>query len=428
MTWLQRYRLRHFLKTSFWIWPAATLVATAIALPAVRWLDYQLGWRWLDFTPDGARAILGALSASMLTFLVFVLSAMLLVVQLASAQLTPRIIAMSFAAAPPKVLLSVLLFSYGFGVGVLGRIEGGRVPQMSVFIVIASNVSSIALFIWFVQNMGTRLRPISVLSDLSEVVRRVIESVYPRPFTVAGSEQASRPPEPPLHDARVIAYGGASGVLQAFGEAPLVRMAQAADCIIEMLPQVGEFVSGGDPLFRIHGAGRRIDVKALHQAVAVGPERTLEQDPAFAFRIMVDIASRALSPAINDPTTAVMAIDQIHRVLRWVGTRHLDAGMIRDSEGKLRLIVPAPQWEDLVCLAVSEIRMFGAGSLQIPRRLRAMLEHLMEVLPAPRTPALAQELALLETAVEHDYAEGEDRHRAETGDRQGLGGSSSRHL
>ena len=92
----------------------------------------------------------------------------------------------------------------------------------------------------------------------------------------------------------------------AFGIKELVATAQAADTIIELVPQVGDFVSHRDPLFRIYPADRHIDEQVLHQMVAIGRSRTLEQDPAFAFRIMVDIASRALSPAINDPTTAVL--------------------------------------------------------------------------------------------------------------------------
>ncbi|HLA80112.1 MAG TPA: DUF2254 family protein [Thermoleophilia bacterium] len=97
MSWLQRYRVRRFLMTSFWVGPVGVLLATVIAVPGIRWLDYKLGWQLLNFTPDGARAILSGLSSSMLTFLVFVLSALLLAVQLASAQMTPRIIAMAFS-------------------------------------------------------------------------------------------------------------------------------------------------------------------------------------------------------------------------------------------------------------------------------------------------------------------------------------------
>ena len=200
--------------------------------------------------------------------------------------------------------------------------------------------------------------------------------------------------------------------------------AQQADCVIELLPQVGDFVTRDDPLFRVYPANSDIDEAALHHMVAFGPERTMEQDPAFAFRIMVDIAARALSPAMNDPTTAVLALDQLHRLLRYIGQKQLDSGRVFDGQGKLRLLYSTPQWEDFVMLAVSEIRLFGASSLQVPRRLQAMLEHLIAVLPEARTPALRQELALLHSAVERAYLEAEDRRRAETSDRQGIGGSS----
>jgi len=131
-----------------------------------------------------------------------------------------------------------------------------------------------------------------------------------------------------------------------------------------------------------------------------------------------------LSPAINDPTTAVLALDQLHRLLRYVGLKQLDSGQVSDGQGKLRLLYYTPQWDDFVLLAVSEIRLFGASSLQIPRRLQALLEHLIAVLPEERTPALRQELTLLHRAVAEGYREAEDRRRAAISDRQGVGGSS----
>ena len=160
--------------------------------------------------------------------------------------------------------------------------------------------------------------------------------------------------------------------------------------------------------------------------VAFGPERTLRQDPLFAFRIMVDIAARALSPAINDPTTAVLAIDQIHRLLRYAGGKNLDSGRVVDRDGRLRLIFPTPDWENIVDLALTEIRQYGATSIQVARRLRAMLEHLIDRLPQARTAALRRELDLLEKSVARSFADPEDRRRANIGDLQGLGGSSSR--
>ena len=135
----------------------------------------------------------------------------------------------------------------------------------------------------------------------------------------------------------------------------------------------------------------------------------MEQDPRFAFRIMVDIANKALSPAINDPTTAVLALDQIHRLLMYVGVRRLDAGQTRDAQGRLRLYYGTPDWPDFVSLAVTEIRHYGGSSMQVARRLQAMLEHLLDVLPEARKMALQQEVSLLHCAIQRSFPDVEDR-------------------
>jgi uncharacterized membrane protein len=223
---------------------------------------------------------------------------------------------------------------------------------------------------------------------------------------------------------RVVEYTGRSGTFLAFGAVELVEAARKSDCVIELIPQVGDFVPNGDPLFRIYPADREIDPAALMRMVAFGAERTLEQDPAFAFRIMVDIAARALSPAVNDPTTAVLALDQLHRDLLYLGRRELSSGAATDDSGKVRVVYPTPSWEDFVALATNEIRLFGANSIQVARRLNAMLEHLAGALPEPRQPPLREELAMLQRAVERAFPDERDRKRAHTGDLQGIGHSS----
>ena len=153
----------------------------------------------------------------------------------------------------------------------------------------------------------------------------------------------------------------------------------------------------------------------------------MEQDPMFAFRMIVDIASKGLSPAINDPTTAVLALDQLHHLLRHVGSRRLDDEKVRDATGRIRLIYRTPDWEDFVRLAVTEIRQFGGSSIQIARRLRAMLENLIETLPEERAEALRQELKLLKKSAERFFQEPEDRDLADVSDSQGVGGTRERH-
>ena len=134
----------------------------------------------------------------------------------------------------------------------------------------------------------------------------------------------------------------------------------------------------------LHDGAIAVDDSAVQSSVAFGPERTLEQDPMFAFRIIVDIALKALSPAINDPTTAVLALDQMHRLLRMVGQRKLRGEVIVDGSGRPRVMFRTPNWEHYVQVACSEIRACGAGNLQVARRMRAMLENLRRTLPEHR--------------------------------------------
>src|SRR5262249_13506686 len=150
--------------------------------------------------------------------------------------------------------------------------------------------------------------------------------------------------------------------------------------------------------------------RLLHH-IALGAERTIEQDPAFPFRIIVDIASKALSPAINDPTTAVLALDQLHHLLRNVGLRRLDTGLTRDRDGRLRLVYATPDWETFVALALTEVRQFGATSIQVTRRMHALLEDLVAVLPPERHPALRAEMRRLHGAIERAFSDPEDRTR-----------------
>jgi uncharacterized membrane protein len=201
----------------------------------------------------------------------------------------------------------------------------------------------------------------------------------------------------------------------------LAQLAERNVCVIELIPQVGDFVATGGPLLRIYGANNIADAELQH-SIAMAAERTLEQDPAFAFRVIVDIADKALSPAINDPTTGVLAIDQIQFLLQEVGKRDLTAGTVSDVNGNVRLVYRIPDWEDFVLLGVAEIRHYGAGSMQIMRRLRAMLEDLIKFLPADRAPLLQEQLELLHATVKREFDDPRDREQAEIPDSHGLGG------
>jgi uncharacterized membrane protein len=423
MTWLDRYRIRHYIRNSIVVLPVLGIVAGITTIRLLHSVEQQLGWP-SSLSPEAARIVVGTLSAAMLTFIVFLSSTLLLAVQLASGQLTPRIIAFVFRDPVTKFSLTVFVYSFTLSLAVLIRIED-RVPGLTSRLAIWGCVASLCTFFYLIDHVGKVLRPSGVLKAIGAKGRQVIESVYPRRYGEL-PEQPRDVADFPNEEAAQITPSSRGGVVLAFDMQGLGLLAIKADCLIEMLPQVGDFVAAENPIFRIYHGGETLSADALCHYVALGQERTIDQDPAQAFRIIVDIASKALSPAINDPTTAVLAIDQIHHLLGKVGGRHLDEGVIRDKRGRVRLIYRTPGWEDFVHLAVTEIRHFGGQSIQVVRRLRSMLENLIETVPEERAVLLRQELNILQRTAERYFLEPEDRALASGSDSQGVGGTSER--
>lgn len=421
MSWAFRKRLRSFLRSSLWVVPAFSTLAAFLSVPLLRILDRRLGFQFFRFSPDGARAAAAIVSAAMLSFVVLFFSVLLLTVQIASSTLSPRIIARPYRSRVLKASLGLFVFTLIYSMAVVARGTEGNIGQLATAMVIVLTVVSICVFLYVVEHVSKELRPATVMADIAAEGVKVIKEVYPRIF-----EQGTLDNQP--SDASfgtptlVIRHTGKPGVVQSLDIETLLDLATRADCTIEVVPQVGDFVASDDPVFRLYGGGSEIRSGDILQHIALERERTLEQDPAFAFRIIVDIASKALSPAINDPTTAVLALDQIHNLLREVGLRRLDTGSIHDSTGKARLVYRTPDWEDFVGLAVTEIRQFGAGSTQVVRRMRAMLENLIPLLLPCRSSALRQELELLKSTVDRGFLVPLDRTRADLSDFQGLGG------
>jgi uncharacterized membrane protein len=418
MTWLQRFRVRHYLRNSISVFPLIALVGGLALARLLLLLEARLGWAG-TLDPDSVRAVLGTLAGAIFTFIVFVCSALLLVVQLASAQLTPRMIAMLFRDTVTKVTLAVFVFTFSFAVSALVRV-GDSAPPITANIAGWCAVSCICLFIYLIDHIGQLLRPSGALRSVASQAHEVIDSVYPHGFEDAPAASAVVETMSDNTPVRTV-VSTRNGVVLAFDIKGIVTMAARHGCLVELVPQVGNYVSPGDTLFQIYG-GADFPAEKLLQAIAIGMERTMEQDPSFGFRVIVDIASKGLSPAINDPTTAVLSIDRIHHLLRHIGKRRLDGGKVRDSSGQVRLIYHTPVWEDYVALAITEIRHFGASSIQVARRLRGMLENLIKTLPEQRLPPLRQELSMLKKSAERFFHEPEDRAMADVSDLLGLGG------
>lgn len=419
MNWIIRYRLKLYINNSMWILPVISIVAGLLSVALLNRIEAALGWN-MNLSAETGRSVMGTIASSMFSLVVIGSSTVLVAVQLASAQLTPRLIALIYRNPMKKACISVFVFTFTFSVGALVRI-GNTVPFITGYVAAYGFLINIALFLYFIDSMGKTLRPSSVVRSVALAARGVIRDVYPRKLGEGPSPSPRAIADWHAEHHRVV-LNRSDGVILAFDLKGLVTRAESSNCIIELVPEIGDFAADGTPLFRIYEGGDDLDDDELRRMVAVGQERTLEQDPMFAFRIIVDIASKALSPAINDPTTAVLAIDQIHHLLRDIGLRQLSDGREEDSRGRLRLMYRTPSWEQIVRLSTTEIRLYGRDSIQVMRRLRAMLENLIETLPAHRVPLLEQELSRLRSSSRRMFAEVDDQILTDTGDLQGMGG------
>ncbi len=407
MLWSRVYALRSYIRSSLWIVPFISLLLYAVVIRMVYAID-RTAWQ----PPGGAwgvsgtQSILETIITLMLTFIVFTFGSLLVAIQVAGGQLTPRIIATTLLRDNTiRFTVGLFTFTLLFATGVLARLET-KVPPGIGFIAALLGFCSIAAFLYLIDYAARLLRPVSIIWRVGEQGSAVIDSVYPQLHEDVGVATGPRQRLPSPD--RIVRHHGKSAILLAVNLKALVAEAQKANGIIELVPRVGDFVASGEVVFRLYGNASSIDDRLLRGSVAFGPERTIEQDSTFAFRIIVDIAIKALSKAINDPTTAVLAIDQLQRLLSMVGERHLQDERIEDTSGNLRVVFNTPNWQDFVQVSFSEIRLYGAENFQIARRLRAMIQTLVATLPEDRRPALYAELDLLDRTIEKLHAFPED--------------------
>jgi uncharacterized membrane protein len=424
LLWSRFFRATSYLRSALWIIPFIAIVLVLAITPPLRVLDELLGWRISGLGAAGAQSLYETTITLTLSFLVFTFGSLLVAIQVAGGQLTPRVIAtILLRDNVVRYSVGIFVFTLLFAVMALNRVEA-KVWDLATIVTSTLAIACMAMFLFLIDHAARLLRPVSIVAHVGDEGLAVIEAVYPlpAPTTASTSDDVSGHEEPLT---RVVAHEGSSEIVLALDLETLVYTARRFDGVVEFMPQVGDFVAFGEPLFTLYGGATRIDDRRLRAAVALGRERTMEQDPLFAFRILVDIALKALSRAINDPTTAVVAIDQIHRLLREVGKRELRREEVVDQEGRTRVILRTPNWEDFVHLACTEIRNCGAGSVQVARRLQSMLVNLIATLPDYRGKALEEERDRLNRALPSLYTLPDDLALAGSPDPQGLGSASS---
>jgi uncharacterized membrane protein len=417
-----------------WLIPMVYVAASVVCgLTFPRLEKAYLGAPTFSLSVASAQAYLSAAASGMMALTGIVFAMAFVMVQFSAIAYSPRLV---LWFARDRVLFHSLgafsaTFIYAlFTLAWVDRGGSGTVPLISSILVAVMLIVSMLLFSRLVQRLSD-LQITNVLHLTGDRGRQVIRDM----FGPLGAKPAARQ-KSQIAPAAAAELGPATQTLRYSGKPRtianldipvLVGEAQRAGGIIVMASAVGDTLVEGTLLLKVYGAKNALSENTLMRAIRLARERSFEQDPKYPIRLLVDIAIRALSPAINDPTTAVQTIDQLEDLLRRLGQYDLDAGHASDANGVVRLVFPMPTWEDYLALAFDEIRQYGSTSVQVMRRLRSALVGLSELLSSTdRIDVVRQYLEHLDLVIDHSTLDAKDQLMAHQEDRQGLGLSRGR--
>lgn len=409
-------------QTTSWMVPlfyAVPAVAAGLTIPR---LEHQLFPHLISPVSIGsAIAVYSSIASGMIALTGIVFSLAFVMVQFSATAYSPRLV---LWMARDRVMLNslgVFVATFLYSVGALAGIDrnhSGAVPIVSVWLVIGLLFASVGMFVALIHRI-TVLQIHRMLIFTGDQGRNVIDSLYPPLGSASPLPDPAAEEELPV--TLTVIHRGRPRAIQSIEVERLLKLARKSDSVIEAVSAVGDTVVDATQLLLVRNGARPVKAAALRRAIHLGDGRTFEQDPKYAIRLLVDIAIKALSPAVNDPTTAVQALDQIQDLLLRLGRSQLEVGRYVDAEGKLRVVIPFPRWEDFLRLAFDEIRSYGCSSVQVMRRMKAVISDLIAALPAQRHEALLNWQARLERTVARSFGDAQEQRDASIEDRQGLG-------
>ncbi len=415
----------------FWLVPLiCTVLAVGLGLGSVALDQLIRGSVQLPFLissgVDGARALLSAIAGSMISFTGLVFSITIVTLQLTSSQFSPRVLRNFLRDRFNQLTLGVFIATFVYAMVVLRSVRGGEegetfVPQLGVNVSFLLVLVSVVVFLIYIHHIAQSIRVATIIASIGADTRGLIERRHPLELDEWDTAQ-QLPGDGQVGQSRIIT-AGRPGIVVTVDDAMLTRLAEGNGSVVQLLRAIGEFVPAGAALLRVYGQHAPPD-EQLCAGIALGEERAMDQDVGFGLRQLVDIADRALSPGVNDPTTAIQVIDQLHDLLRRLAIRPLPPLRRMTGDGRLAVFVPTPDFDNYLALAVDEIARWGADAARVQNRLRGMLRDLHSVaLPAHRA-AIARQLLRWEE--QPAQADGPDLTPSDVGLRPSPAGDSRR--
>lgn len=379
-------------RASFWFTP--TLIVLASMTAAVLLVEVD-GWDTGDLAEwsprlfgagaDGSRAMLSAIATSMITVAGVVFSITIVALSLTSTQYSPRVLRNFMRDGPTQVVLGVFLGIFAYCLVVLRTIrggdEGGFIPSMAVLGGMGYALAGIAMLIYFIHHVALSIQAASIIARIGDDTRHAIDRLFPQEIGERAQEHATADPLPSTWTGVTAMRSGYVTGIE--GDA-LLAFAADSGRVLRVPVAIGGFVAEGGVLAEVAGDAPLDEdgQQRLRGGVLLGRQRTVQQDAAFGLEQLVDVALRALSPGVNDPSTACMCIDHLGALLARLAGRQMPDGR-RAADGQLRLLVPAPDFAAMLDLAFTPVVQQTGGNVQVLRRLLQAVAVIASATDAP---------------------------------------------
>lgn len=393
-----------------WLWPVAIVSVACMfgsLLPIIDTLvplDVKQEWA-IPRDPGVAASRLSALASGMISFTGFVFTIVMLTVQFGTSSLSARLI--PFFQRDPIVRVALGVFPATFVYSILISIEIGadnnrEFPSISMSFATILMLLSVVVFLLLVQRIADMMRPPRLFRNVARVCYRAVLTAHARPMDPGARRSLAGPWD------GIIRNSETPGTLIGIDERRLVRLARRYRVRLVLIPMIGDFVYPGSPLFEVHGSKRPLPTRRLGRCLQLGEERRLRHDPAYGLLVLSDVATKAMSTAINDPTTACQAMDHIEELLGRLAPLEPGPRILCDSHGRVRVGIRQLDWSEYLVIGTDEIRHCSAVSAQASRRLFLLLSHALSVAPDDHRPAVEARLTALTDQSESNLAAVDD--------------------
>lgn len=371
-----------WLRTSLWVVPMGLVLGMMLLAQLLLWFDGSAEFEsemMAGAGVTGARGMFQAVAGSMITLAGLVFSMTLIVLSQASAQYGSRVLRNFLRDRVNQSVLGVFLGIFAYCLVVLRGMgdDGSNLPGLTITVGLAMALLGVVFLIYFIHHMANSMQVENILASIQEETLPVIDRLYPE-SEAQDTEAVEEIPEFGPGDPVILAQ--ATGYIQDVDLASLQELACRLDTVIELPLRVGDFVAEGMAIARFRAPVAPDDkaAKTAHESFTLGRQRTIQQDPSFGLRQLVDVAMRALSPGVNATSNAVLVVDRLSVLVGCLCQRRMPARR-REVDGQLRMVVARPDFEDFLGLAFDQIRQWGANNPAVLGHMLGAIARLLAV-------------------------------------------------